>query len=244
MKIPKTIHYCWFGKGEKPDLIKKCMKSWDLLKKNGYEIKEWNEENFDIYENEYTLKAYKADKWAFVSDYVRLKVLYEYGGIYLDTDIEITQSLDEFLNEDMFIGFLVNCVLSAGVIGAKSKNKNIKKLIDIYDEIEPDYTTPNNDLLTKFFLNENKDFKLNNTKQFLNEATVYPKETFNDPTFNKSKNYSIHRYAGSWNKESANKRSLKGNLVKTILGDVIYYKMLSHKLNKNSPFHEIAVKQK
>ncbi|WP_195972827.1 glycosyltransferase family 32 protein [Clostridium thermobutyricum] len=244
MKIPKIIHYCWFGKGEKPKLLQDCMKSWNKLKKNGYKIIEWNEYNFDINENKYTREAYKNKKWAFVSDYVRLKVLYDYGGIYLDTDMEITQNLDEFLDEEMFMGFMVNCVLSTAIIGAIPKHNKVKKLIELYDSIDLDYSTPNNDILTDFMLKHYEEFKLNNSFQKFKDITIYPKEYFNNPTFIRSRNYSIHRYAGSWNKESANKRSLKGNLVKIILGDVIYYRILSYKLNKNSPFHEIEIKQK
>lgn len=89
--IPKIIHYCWFG-GEKPQKVVKCIESW---KKNlpDYEIKEWNKNNFDISELQYTLDAYKAHKYAFVSDVARVKALYEYGGIYLDTDVMVYKSL-------------------------------------------------------------------------------------------------------------------------------------------------------
>ncbi len=84
-KIPKIIHYCWFGKGEKSDLAKKCISGWrDLLK--DYQIIEWNEDNFDINANLYVKEAYENKKYAFVSDYVRLYALLNYGGIYLDTD--------------------------------------------------------------------------------------------------------------------------------------------------------------
>ena len=90
--IPKTIHYIWLGKGEKSELIKKCMASWEKL---GYEIKEWNENNFDINYNEFTKEAYEKKKWAFVSDVIRLYALYTEGGIYMDTDVEVFKNLDE-----------------------------------------------------------------------------------------------------------------------------------------------------
>ena len=85
-KIPKIIHYVWVGGSDKSNDIKKCMKTWNKYLKD-YEIKEWNENNFDIYAHPFTREAYKAKKWAFVSDYIRAKVLYEEGGIYLDTSI-------------------------------------------------------------------------------------------------------------------------------------------------------------
>ena len=85
-RIPKTIHYCWFGRGEKPEIVKKCIDTWkDKL--SDYKIIEWNEDNFDINQNDYVKEAYKAKKFAFVSDYVRVYALYNYGGIYLDTDV-------------------------------------------------------------------------------------------------------------------------------------------------------------
>ena len=91
--IPKVIHYCWFGKNPKPPLIQKCMDSWKQVLPE-YEIIEWNEDNFDVAENQYAKEAYENKKWAFVTDYVRLKVLYEHGGIYLDSDVEILKPMD------------------------------------------------------------------------------------------------------------------------------------------------------
>ena len=87
-KIPKTIHYCWFGKGQKSELMLKCINSWKKYLPD-YEIIEWNEDNFDINSNEYVKEAYENKKYAFVTDYVRLYVLLNYGGIYMDTDVEV-----------------------------------------------------------------------------------------------------------------------------------------------------------
>ena len=103
-KIPKIIHYCWFGRGEKPEIVKRCINSWKENLKD-YEIIEWNENNFDININNYVKEAYENKKYAFVSDYVRVYALYNMGGIYFDTDVEVFKSLDEFLQEDSFWGF-------------------------------------------------------------------------------------------------------------------------------------------
>ncbi len=91
--IPKKIHYCWFGGKEKPEDVKRYIASWKKYCPD-YEIKEWNESNFDIHENDYCREAYEAKKWAFLTDYVRLKALYEEGGFYMDTDVEVVKSLD------------------------------------------------------------------------------------------------------------------------------------------------------
>ncbi len=99
--IPKVIHYIWFGKGKKNELIEGCMKSWKKYCPD-YEIKEWNEDNFDINSNQYVKEAYDNKKWAFVSDYVRLYALYNEGGVYLDTDCELLGNIDEFLANNAF----------------------------------------------------------------------------------------------------------------------------------------------
>lgn len=102
--IPKVIHYFWFGKGKKPKIFEKCLKSWKKYCPD-YEIKEWTEQDFNVNINKYTEEAYRNKKYAFVSDYARFYVLYKYGGIYLDIDVEILKSIDELLTNEMFLGF-------------------------------------------------------------------------------------------------------------------------------------------
>lgn len=102
MSIPKIIHYCWFGGGPISPESRKCIESWKKYCPD-YKIIEWNEQNFEISQNRYAQQAYEAKKYAFVSDYVRLAVLYRYGGIYLDTDVELVRPLDELLEHKGFI---------------------------------------------------------------------------------------------------------------------------------------------
>lgn len=102
--IPKTIHYCWFGRGELTQLAKKCIASWRQFFPD-YEIKEWNEDNFDVNCIPYTADAYKAGKYAFVSDYARFWVLYYFGGVYFDTDVEVIRPMDDVLENGPFMGF-------------------------------------------------------------------------------------------------------------------------------------------
>lgn len=102
-RIPKIIHYCWFGKKEKPDSVMKCIASWQQHCPE-YEIKEWNEDNFDFSSCAYANEAYQAKKWAFVSDYARFWILYNYGGIYFDTDVEVIKPIDEIINAGPFFG--------------------------------------------------------------------------------------------------------------------------------------------
>ena len=102
--IPKTIHYCWFGRGELTPLAKKCIASWRQFFPD-YEIKEWNEDNFDVNIIPYTADAYKVGKYAFVSDYARFWVLYHFGGVYFDTDVEVIRPMEDILEKGPFMGF-------------------------------------------------------------------------------------------------------------------------------------------
>lgn len=102
--IPKIIHYCWFGRSPLPELAQKCIASWRKFLPD-YEIKEWNENNFDVNLIPYTTEAYAAKKYAFVSDYARFWILYQYGGIYFDTDVEVIRHIDDIVERGNFMGF-------------------------------------------------------------------------------------------------------------------------------------------
>ncbi|HCL4438287.1 TPA: glycosyl transferase [Clostridium botulinum] len=201
-KIPKKIHYCWFGNGEKNNLIKSCMNSWKEYLQD-YEIKEWNENNFDINCNKYVKEAYEAKKWAFVSDYVRLFALYEEGGVYLDTDVELTNNIDEFLVHSAFIGFDSDTRVSSALIASMKGHNFIKRLLDYYKDMSFtkidgsfDYKT-NIETITEICVNE-YELKLNNSKQIINEDVhIFPKEYFTVNN-NIDKNYAIHHFNASW----------------------------------------------
>jgi hypothetical protein len=132
-KIPKVIHYCWFGRGEKPDIVKKCIRSWE---KNlpDYQIIEWNEDNFDTSLNSFVKEAYECKKYAFVSDYVRVYALYHTGGIYLDTDVEVFKNFDNLLHHESFWGFEQENYIATSTIGAAKGNYLIKYFLDSYGE--------------------------------------------------------------------------------------------------------------
>lgn len=104
MTISRTIHYCWFGRNPLPESAKRCIDSWHRFFP-GYEIKEWNEDNFDVDAIAYTRDAYKAGKYAFVSDYARFWILWHYGGIYFDTDVEVIRPMDDLLSQGAFMGW-------------------------------------------------------------------------------------------------------------------------------------------
>lgn len=208
-KIPKTIHYCWFGKGEKPKIVKKCIESWKS-NLNNYEIIEWNEENFDINSNVFIRQAYDNGKYAFVSDYVRVYALYNYGGIYLDTDVEVIKEFtDDILKNDSFWGFEEKNFIATSTIGACKKNKLIKEFLDSYNDksfIKKDGTV---DTLTNVAIVSKmvKDLGINldGTYQKIDGvATFYPQEYFSPYDYincymKDGKNtYAVHHYYKSW----------------------------------------------
>lgn len=134
--IPKKIHYCWFGRNPKPKLAEKCIKSWQKYCPD-YEIIEWNEDNFDLSAAPlYVQQAYEMRRWAFVTDYVRLQVVYENGGIYLDTDVELKKKLDPLLKYDAYFGFEDGKHINTGIgFGAVQGHLIVKEMMEDYRDI-------------------------------------------------------------------------------------------------------------
>lgn len=215
--IPKKIHYCWFGRGEKPKLAQKCIASWKKYCPD-YEIIEWNEDNFDTSAYPYAEYCLENKKWAFLSDFVRLIVIEAEGGIYFDTDVELIKRPTPLLVHDAFYGFENNDYVATGLgFGATAHHPSVKAMIACYEALEAkeDGSYPlvicpalNTEALLPFGLK--KDGQL----QVLEEgACIYPEEYFNpydDPTgrLRKTENtYSIHWYSKSWMSRKAILRS-------------------------------------
>ena len=207
--IPKIIHYCWFGRGEMPELALKCIASWQIYLPE-YEVIRWNEDNFDINQYQYAADAYKARKFAFVSDVCRLHVLREIGGIYLDTDVEFIKPLpDSFLSHTAFTGFEDHLV-SAGIIGSVKTGKWVNDLLTFFHS--KSFYRPNGSLdinpITEMitdFLGKEKGVLTNNTYQnIVGYCTIYPSEYFYPKSWKTLKmnvtanTYCIHHFAGSW----------------------------------------------
>lgn len=211
-KIPKTIHYFWFGKRALPEKAKKCIESWKLYLSD-YEIKEWNENNFDININQYVKQAYESKKYAFVSDYARFFVLYMYGGIYMDVDVEVIKPLDSLLNDMAFTGFEDSNGVNPGLVFASVKNTSfLKEILDSYSDrrfINEDgsFNTKTVVEYTTEILIKN-GLKLNNQRQNIYDIVIYPTEYFCPLNYktNKisvtSKTYTIHHYHSSWQSPS------------------------------------------
>lgn len=134
--IPKVIHYCWFGGKPLPKTARKCLASWKKMCPD-YEIKRWDESNFDVHQNRFISSAYEAGAWAFVSDWARLKIVYDNGGIYLDTDVELCKSLDGLLDNQCYIGVQQPerlCTTGLG-FGAVEASPVVKEMLSQYDDL-------------------------------------------------------------------------------------------------------------
>lgn len=121
--IPKIIHYCWFGRNPLPKSAIKCIESWKQFFPD-YQIKEWNEDNFNVNITLYTREAYEKKKYAFVSDYARYWILYNYGGLYFDTDVEILKSFDSIIEKGPFMGAEKERIYPTGEQRKPSRNSS------------------------------------------------------------------------------------------------------------------------
>lgn len=206
--IPKKIHYCWLGGNPLPESAKKCIRSWKKYCPD-YEIIEWNETNYDFTKNRYMKEAFEEKKWAFVSDFARLDIIYQHGGIYLDVDVELVRSYDDLLCNKGFAGFEDEHYIASGLgFGAEAGNPLIKKLMDSYESLSflnPDGSLnmiASPELNTEVLAEEG--FVLDGSMQVIDGFRILPTEylcpkSFNDGIIRKTKNtYSIHHYDASW----------------------------------------------
>lgn len=208
MSIPKIIHYCWFGGKPKPKLAEKCLQSWKKFCPD-YQILEWNEDNFDISTAPlYVRQAYEAGRWAFVTDYVRLRGLTELGGIYMDTDVEVIRPLDSFLEQKAFAGFESLKGIQTGLLACEKGFPLFLDFLRYYDNatfLRPDGTvdtTTNVEVLTN--LCRQRGLVLNDRFQVVEGLAIYPREVFCPVDFDTKKlkktrkTVTIHWFSGSW----------------------------------------------
>lgn len=233
--IPKKIHYCWVGGNPKPKSVIYCINSWKKYCPD-YEIIEWNENNYDFHKNRYMAEAYDEKKWGFVPDYARLDIVYQHGGIYLDTDVELIKNLNELLNQEGFIGFeetgldsyYVNCGQG---FGAEQFNKSIKILRDAYNNIE--FKKGNGDLnliaSPHYTTRELKKMGLvqENYLQHLPHLTVYKTDVLCPKNYRTGKlkitrnTIAIHHFTASWMDQKVVKEIAHNQKIINIYGPII-----------------------
>jgi len=222
--IPKVIHYCWFGRNEKSESMQKCIGSWKKFCPD-YKIIEWNEDNFNIDCTPFVREAYDAKKWAFVADYARLFVVYENGGIYLDTDVELLKSLDDFLGLHAYMGFQGTEYVNTGLgFGAEKGDPIVYEMLCDYHDRHfsadtgdcMDISCPiiNSLILDKY------GFVRNGEKQTVKDVTIFPRDYF-DPkdcetyiTTITENTHSIHHYDATWRN---NYGGLKQKLIRAVV---------------------------
>lgn len=243
--IPKIIHYCWFGGKPLPELAQRCITSWRKFLPN-YEIKEWNETNFDVNIIPYTAEAYRQKKYAFVSDYARFWIMYKYGGIYFDTDVEVIRPMNDIISRGNFMGFEMDpdgentpgryaprycfdVALGLG-FGMSKEHPFMKKMMDYYANLEfkgammdPWFKT-----IVAYTTEKLMEEGLQNVKgiQQVDDIIVYPHDFFApinviSGKLHVTKNtYTIHWYMGSW--DDKKQRSLKDK-VHNLIPEWVFY---------------------
>lgn len=232
--IPKIIHYCWVGGKPKPQSVLYCIDSWRRCCPD-YEIREWNETNYDFTKNEYMRQAYEAKKWGFVPDYARLDIVYEYGGIYLDTDVEMERSFDRLLENECFFGFentgdgefFVNCGHGFGAIPHHEAVGNAR---DLYDGLSftnadgslnllasPYYTTLS--LRQLGLVQENCDQALFGGVQVYASDVLCPKNFRTGKLRKSERTVSVHHFNASWVDEKIKVEMLHQQKIKNNFGN-------------------------
>lgn len=245
-KIPRIIHYCWFGPKPIPKFVKKCIKSWKKYLPD-YEIILWNEKNFDVNDHIYTKEAFEKKKYAFITDYVRVYILYTYGGIYLDSDVEILKNIDKFLIHSAFSSFEHPDFIPTGLMAAEKENMWMKAILDHYKDkhfINKDGSLDiiaNTRIITDISVNNFGLIKNNEYQILPGDTHIYPKEFFcpwdwnNNVARPTNNSYAIHHFSGSWVPNSLKfkvyckkKKTMLGIRVKHILGIKLYDLIANH----------------
>lgn len=205
--IPKVIHYCWFGENALPLDAKRCISSWEKYCPD-YDIKRWDEKNFDVESNQYIKTAYELKQWAFVSDYARLKIIYDNGGVYFDTDVEIIKNIDFMLLNDCYMGISQDGNINTGLgFGGVKHHEMIYKLLLAYNGLEFDINKkiPCPVIDTELFKKYGYSYENKDQEQIIEGVHLYPAK-FMDPIILQGNNpnllcddtVSIHHYSGSW----------------------------------------------
>lgn len=215
MKRPKVIHYCWFGEQQLPEREMKCIESWRKWLPD-YEIKKWNENNFDYKQCTFARQAYERRQYAFVSDYARAKILYEQGGIYFDTDVEVLKKIPAFIIEKNFMGFERKAFVGTAILAVEPGNESIRELLDYYenhDFVQKDGTVDqiaNVSVLTDIM--KKKGLVLGGKRQRVDGIEVFNREVFYPKKISETEfrvteeTLAIHLCSNSWMSEREKRR--------------------------------------
>lgn len=253
--IPKVIHYCWFGRNPLPPLAIKCIESWKKYLPD-YEIKEWNEDNFDVNAIAYTKEAYEAKKYAFVSDYARFWILYNYGGIYFDTDVEVIKPMNDLIARGAWMGYeftlstnYINGAINPGLgMGCSAYSEILNDLLKTYSNLHFQRNGRLNLKTIVAYTTETfiaRGLEIRDGVQECCGFTIYPPEYFN-PLDGKKKQviltnntYSIHHYMASWGTKKTHGniiKYVKEKILMPLLPDFFKDKILREKKRKKEMY--------
>lgn len=218
-----------------PDDAKRYIDGWRQVMP-GFEVREWNESNFDVQAHPWMRKTCADRKYSFASDYVRFKVLAEEGGIYVDTDVELRKSLEPFLKERCFFSFEFDSFLSTCLIGAEPGHPLIRAMLARFDHMEGCQVS--NVYWTRHMIENYPKLRLNNREQYIGDGIrVLPKEHFIVPAFGGSGNFARHHAHGTWKPGAAKRR--RPHWLRRVLGDVLFFKLVNLRMNWNSEFRRL-----
>ena len=242
--IPKIIHACWFGSNEMPSKYIEFAKT-RKEKNPEFEIKIWTLDSFKEYldDSEFVNYCLQNKNYGFLSDYFRFVVLYNFGGVYLDTDVEAIKSFDEFLSYDLFIGYIFDCSLGTAIIGSKKGNEILLEMLTILKNDFSKYkkVTVSNEWVTKFFIENVDGFKLNGQSAVLpNDICICNKEYFERLNISKHINggYTLHHCDGSWRKDTFSRKYIKP-FIKALVGKKMYEKLTLLRLTKKQKYYSL-----
>jgi mannosyltransferase OCH1-like enzyme len=200
--IPKTLHYCWFGNNPKSKILQNCIQSWQEYCPD-FEMKEWNENNSNQFANPFYKNALRKKKYAFVADYIRAKVLFEEGGIYLDTDMLLLKPIDTLLQFNFFIGEEVNNRIAFGLFGTIKRHRFLERMVTFYDSTEFNIFSP--PVITHTFspIINKQTIETNEIifKPFYFYPLPFENRMQNYAEFIKPESYAVHLWDHSWAKE-------------------------------------------
>ncbi|WP_425104265.1 glycosyltransferase family 32 protein [Ancylobacter sp.] len=238
--IPKIIHTCWFGGAKKP----RKLAHFERVRRqilSDYQHFEWTENNIDIHQFSFLEKCFRSGNYAHVSDMVRLLKIYEFGGVYMDTDVEVLQEFAPLLSNEMFLGYMWDCNMGTAVIGARPQHPIIMDLMKIYIDRPDDISTdiPNNDLMTEILIAKVEGFVLDGRAWRGKNITIYEKTIFEHPSFLRRQNYTIHHFNASWKAEWRAKAAVKDLIARVPLGLYLYRKYICAKAIGLSPFKRV-----
>lgn len=193
--IPKKLHFFWFGNNPKPPITEYCIVSW---KKHlpGFEIIEWNETNFDVFQNSFCQEAFEQKKWAFVSDFARAKILFEHGGFYLDTDMEIKNNLEEFISYRAVCGFEIKGVPFSAFFAVEPGHPLTMDILTHYEQQKGLSLTPNTKIFSELLVKKyGADAQKDEVQELKEGVMLFPSHYF---SLDLPKNFITHHFSGSW----------------------------------------------